>query len=537
MSASTTPTPASATLPLAVIEQLRTAAAELGIDLPGATNFAPTINITMPIRALAYEIGRLIRLRDIFIRAKEIGTVSLEGEWKRMTPKRFAGWLEEFCVFNTGATRRIRDSLTPEEAAQILELDIFIECIRPLESINTMRLPVRRGGDWKIELLPSGYDTESRIYTVDLVQYPLDWTLDAARDFLDLHGKDYPWAFPNEEVGPLRRNRSWAVQVAVMIGTFCRSFFPQGSPKPMVAIIGNQAGTGKSTLVAMTLMPVFGHASAGKMCKDDEAMDKELETAARVFAPYLFLDDIGGGIFSTPLNRFITASSHAGRCMGGNSEMFRVPNVTQVFVTGNDIKVSGDLMRRALCIELHLATEVRGRTYTRPITPLYLARPEIRAQFLAAFWALVRQAISMRESDPEGPLPMGLESFEDYTSTISFIAQVAGYSDPLFPPDLSGAGNEEETEMSDLLINLATRSAANTSFTRLEMVEAARTLGVLESLVGLPGDKDLDQTQMKRWGRQLQRWRGRELTDAKGRRFQFSRRRMTKGATYPLTFI
>jgi hypothetical protein len=42
---------------------------------------------------------------------------------------------------------------------------------------------------------------------------------------------------------------------------------------------------------------------------------------------------------------------------------------------------------------------------------------------------------------------------------------------------------------------------------------------------------------MKRWGRQLQRWRGRELTDAKGRRFQFSRRRMTKGATYPLTFI
>jgi len=69
------------------------------------------------------------------------------------------------------------------------------------------------------------------------------------------------------------------------------------------------------------------------------------------------------------------------------------------------------------------------------------------------------------------------------------------------------------------------------------MVEAARTLGVLESLVGLPGDKDLDQTQMKRWGRQLQRWRGRELTDTKGRRFKFSKRRMTKGATYPLTFI
>jgi hypothetical protein len=527
----------SATLPLAVIEQLRTAASELGIDLPGAVNFAPTINVTMPIRALAYEVGRLVRLRDIFIRADEIGTISPKGEWKKMTPKRFAGWIEEFAVFTSGSSRRVRESITPDEAAQILEIDIFRESLRPLESINTMRLPIRRSAAWQIELLPIGYDTPSRIFTIDLLEYDHDWTLDQARDFLDDHGKDYPWASPSDDPVPLRRNRSWAVQIAIMLGTFCRAFFPPGTPKPMVAIIGNQAGTGKSTLVAMALMPVFGHASAGKMCKDDEAMDKELETAARTYASYLFIDDIGGGIFSSPLNRFITASSHAGRCMGGNSEMFRVPNVTQVFVTGNDIKVSGDLMRRALCLELHLATEVRGRTYTRSITPLYLARPEIRKQFLSALWAIVHLAAEYIATDPTCPMPAGLESFEDYTTTISFLTQSAGYADPLVLPDLSGAGNEEETEMSDLLIDLATRSAANTSFTRLEMVEAARTLGVLESLVGLPGDKDLDQNQMKRWGRQLQRWRGRELTDAKGRRFQFSRRRMTKGATYPLTFI
>jgi hypothetical protein len=134
-------------------------------------------------------------------------------------------------------------------------------------------------------------------------------------------------------------------------------------------------------------------------------------------------------------------------------------------------------------------------------------------------------------------MPAGLESFEDYTTTISFLTQSAGYADPLVLPDLSGAGNEEETEMSDLLINLASKTTANTTFTRIEMVEAARNLGVLESLVGLPGEKDLDSNQMKRWGRQLQRWRGRELTDTKGRRFIFSRRKMTKNSIYPLTFI
>jgi hypothetical protein len=194
-------------------------------------------------------------------------------------------------------------------------------------------------------------------------------------------------------------------------------------------------------------------------------------------------------------------------------------------------------MRRALCLELHLATEVRGRTYTRSITPLYLARPEIRKQFLSALWAIVHLAAEYIATDPTCPMPAGLESFEDYTTTISFLTQSAGYADPLVLPDLSGAGNEEDTEMADLLIDLATRSAADTTFTRIDMVEAARNLGVLESLVGLPGDKDLDQNQMKRWGRQLQRWRGRELTDTKGRRFKFSRRKMMKGATYPLTFI
>ena len=514
----------------------------MGIDLPGSAQYAPTIDVAMPIRALAFEMGRLLSKRDLFVKAGEVGTVHAEtGEWKRMSARRFPGWCEEFCAFKSSGGRRLRDSLAVEDAAQLLEMDIFLDSLRPLDAIHTMRLPVRRGSAWEIEWLPEGYDAPSRIYTVDRLKYAMDWTLEKACAFLNEHGESYPWSWPTEERDRLSANRSWSVQVATMIGVYCRALFPQGTPKPMTTVIGNQPGTGKSTLVAMSLMPVYGHASAGKTPKDETEMDKELETQARTMAPYLFLDDIGGGLFSGPLNRFITASSHAGRCMGGNSEIFRMPNVTQVFSTGNDIKISADLMRRSLAIELHLATDVRSRTYARTITPMYLAKDEVRQGFLSALSALVRNAVESRaEVRADGGVPAqvkGMESFEDYTATVSEIVQRAGYADPLAPPELAGGGAEDEDEMRELLIKLASEAAVDTDFDRQEMVEAARRLGLLEGLVGLVGDKDLDSSAMKRWGRQLQRWRGRELVDETGRRFRFSHRKQRRVAKYPLKFI
>ena len=131
----------------------------------------------------------------------------------------------------------------------------------------------------------------------------------------------------------------------------------------------------------------------------------------------------------------------------------------------------------------------------------------------------------------------GLESFEDYTSTISTIVQVAGYTDPLVAPELASSGAEDDDEMRLLLVTIATATEDDTEYDRNSMVEAARTAGLLEGLVGLAGDKELDSKMSKRWGRQLQKWRGRQLVDGRGRRFVFSHRHQKTGKKYPLTFL
>jgi len=526
-------------VPLDILQQLSDSAEALGITLPGVVRMAPTIDPGQDIRMLAQEIGSLLAGRNIFLRGGVVGTVDEEtGEWEVMSPKRFTSWVEGFCKFLPNP-RKARNSISMEDAVQILAADLFRSRLRPLDTIHKIRMPVVRK-DGKIEFLEKGYDAESRIYTVETLKYEMDWPVEQAVQFLNEHGEGYPLAWPEGvEPGNLLENRSWSVQIAAILGTYCRAMFSPGTTRPMFAYLANQAGTGKSTLVAMALNPVFGSSATTKTPRDDDKMNSEIETIARVRRPYVFFDDIGFGMFSTPLNRFITSARHAGRIMGANAEFFDEPAVTQVFATGNGLKISTDLMRRGLYVDLFLAGEVRGRKFAKIITPAYLSREDVRAKFLAASCALVKNYIARTAELPADArgVPNPLPSFEEWTNVIGAMVVLAGYLDPTTVPELSTGGDEDEDEIRELLIKIASESPTDCSFDRPEIVTKARRFGLLESLVGITGEKDIDPNTGKKLGRQLQRWRGRELVDSCGRRFRFGKGRGNKGAKYPLTFL
>lgn len=530
-------------VPLDVLNKLLPMAEQMGLNIPGMTRFAPLVDLTQPISALALEIGRLVARHNIFLKPnRTVVTVEPEtGEEEAMTSLRLPDYLEQWATFHAPGARQKRDSLTAEDAGQILRTDTFRSCLRPLNGVNKMRLPVLRSGElWNVEFLPAGYDQATGIFTVETLKYEMDWPIDKATDFLNSHGVAYPlvWETP-EGQRDLFQNRSWSVQVAAMVGVYCRALFEPGTPRPMILIVGNKPGTGKSTLVAMILSAIYGTASATNIPKDEDRMISTLETAARSRRPYLFFDDVPFGLFNNALYEFILAPSHSARKMGNNEEFFEEPNMTQVFATGNDIKFDDNLKRRALIIDLFLETEVRGRKFDRFINAPYLAKRATRANFLAAMCAIVRNYIEMRPmmSPEQLALVRPLESFEDWSEMIAYMVMLAGYCDPLAQPDLAGSGSEDDDEMKELLLALATDADEDCVFTRAEMVDEARRRKLLEGLVGLEGDPAPDSKVNKKWGRRLQKYRGQRFVDGKNRRFQFSHRKQKTGAHYPLTFI
>lgn len=529
-------------LSLEVLQKLLPAAAELGLELPGMARFAPTIDITQSISAVALEVGRMIGRQNIFLQGDKVVTVDEQtGEKKTMSARRFPSYCEQFAAFKAPGARQKRDSLAVEDAAQILETDIFRSCLRPLAAVHTMRLPVLRKGElWDIDFLPAGYDAESQIFTVELLKYDTTWDIGRATQFLDEHGAGYCFTWPEEkDRGAVAMNRSWSVVIAAMLGVYCKAMFEPGTPRPIILAVGNKPGTGKSTLVAMMLMPVFGVCATTAIPKDDDRMISTLETVGRTRRPYLFFDDVPFGLFNNALYQFVLSQTHSGRIMGANAEFFEEPNVTQVFATGNDIKFDDNLKRRALIIDLFLDTEVRGRNFTRVINPTYLRQESVRIGFLSALCAIVKNYVEMRPhlTPEQVAVFRPLESFEHWTETISAMVQLAGYTDPLAQAELAGSGSEDDDELKELLIKVATEAEKDEVFSRSELMEKARTWKLLEGLVGLEGEPPPDSQANKRWGRRLQKYRGQKYVDGKGRRFQFSHRRHKSGASYPLTFL
>jgi len=532
-------------IPLSVAQQLQSEAEKLGINLPGTIRYAPTINVTMPIRMLALELGRLLATRNLFLRGEDVVTVDEEtGEIRPMTPKRLPGWAEEFCAFEAPGARRVRDSLSVDDAAQILETDVFRGCLRPLTAVHQMVLPVMRPlkegqAVADVEFLEPGYDVPSGIYTVETIKYDRAWTLQQAQIFALEKHIGFPWnrTEKDEKWGDssvwLAYNRSFSVHMMAVLGQYCKAMFPPGSLFPIMAYFANKPGTGKTRLAEIAVSAVHGFAASTGAPKDDEKMDVKLETVAQSMSSYLILDDIGGGLRSNPLNRFTTESWHNGRKFHSNSEMFRVPNVTQVFVTANDLPTSEDIDRRALIVELFLDTEVKGRKFPFVITPQWLALPETRASFLAMCCAFVRNWLEHGRILHSSPL----ETYEEWTSIIGGMVIDGELADPLQAREGVVGGSVDEDEFKQLLIEAASDLMSSCLLTRARLVEIARKNGLLENVVGAQGSADPDDSANRKFGRRMQRWRGQKLKDKSGRVFQFGHKKMKTGAGYPVTFF
>jgi hypothetical protein len=430
----------------------------------------------------ARAIGKILAPKNIFARGGLVFAVNDRKDGLTpMTPETLRTWVEDYLVLfkvrklaGTDELIQFKRTINQTDAAGILASPQFMEQLQQIERFNPIRVPVMRyrDNDLRIELLPEGYDEETKSFTCDSVPIIDGMELTDAKGIIDEILSEFVFA---------DSGRSKAVAVAAMLTVFGRGLLPAKSLRPCFIFLANAPGAGKTLLVKCATVPVLGYAPAGTKPKDEDEMRKTLLAAVLEARPVIFFDNTKRHITSEALEGFLSSQDYAGRILG-QTKSFRGENNAVVFFTGNGCTVSPDMRRRSLFCELFLEVErAEDRVFQSNLeVPVLLER---RSEILTALWALVQDW----DADMRPKPSRSNSSFPDWSEIIGGIVEHAGYGCPLETPQIEAAADQDGADMRTLV-----KAIANGSQLKVvqfeEVVDAARAGGLFEWCIPPNGD-------------------------------------------------
>lgn len=512
----------------------------------------PSIYTRRPISDLARAVAGNIPAGTLWLYRGQPVTIGSKSETDKdgntytkpdvqaMDADRFATWVEQYMSFRkTEAVQSETESLGKPKIVQILASDIFRRSLREVKLITGVRLPIwgptdPATGKRSIVLAPAGYDPASGIYTLDLLRYstaPIAPEL--CRAAMSTLLGEFPWDDITDGTRTPETSRCFACFVAYMVGQYCQHLI---NLQPIVIFNANQQGSGKTLLAAIGLAPVHGAPTITPCPNMDEELRKTLFATLNSGASYCLLDDLTSLVAST-VNQFSTAPTVSDRKMH-SQETIILPNTMQIISTGNNLKLTPDIVRRALIVDLFAEESPTDATHANHLEITATNRPAWRAGLLSILWSWVN---AWAEAGMPEVCPANAKaSFESFARIAGNITRHAGYGDPFEKRVADGTSGDTVNNLLEYLIRgIATASCPhfpeeseqNTrTITLAEMLEAATVYGITDA-VTFGNDKT------KSLGQKLARFKGRKFTDNRGRRFQFGRRRGMDGTKYDFFFF
>jgi hypothetical protein len=452
----------------------------------------------------ASDMGKALAGSEIYNRNGTPFTVDHLGQTlKLMTPDSFRTWAEKHVVCfswdepDEGPPMRIRKSMSVTEAGTTLASEHFLKRLRSVRKLNQVRQPVLRKSD-KIELLPVGYDAESRTYTFDTpgVIFSEELTLDEAKAILD--GLFAEFCFQDD--GGLSKS----VAMSGLLTPFAYGILPHGALVPCFIVVGNAEGAGKTLVVKVMVVPVLGKFEAGTKPGNEEELRKALLAVVMESQNCIILDNIKDHLGSSSLEAFLTTTVWKDRILG-SSKSFTGEKSTVVFATGNSCTVSPDMRRRSLVVHLFMREErAEARKFDRPLDVSYLL--EHRSQILNALWVLIKAWDAAGR--PKGSKTHS--SFPEWTKTIAAIIEHAGYPSPAEISSVECSADQDGNDMRKM-VNAISANTPQKICTFSDLVDFARTVGAFESTLGTEGE--LDRKARTTFSKILKRYAGRFIGD------------------------
>ena len=440
------------------------------------------------LSAFALELAQNLQHAQLYRKGdKAVFQKSSAAEFGIMTGTKFVTWVErsvecyEGQLNADGSGIRLR-SINKATADTVLNSEQFLETLPTVESCNQIRQPViDRNGN--LRLLPTGYDTETRILTArGGPQYPLGMTLTTAREYLNKLLSEF--CFSNSGYGK-------AVQVAAMITAYGMGLLSRTSVIPAFVFNANEAGAGKGLCVNLALIPVLGMEPAAATIKSQDEMGKWLFAAARAGERFLFLDNIDIPLADPHLEKFLTSSRVSARvlCSSDNQSL---PKQTMVIITGNRLTMRSDMRRRSLVVELFLPqARAEARQIQNPMDVQHITAES--PQILGCLHALVREWVQAGKPGPTRLHP----SFMEWSAKIGGIVQHAGFECPIPCLEITADTDPEVADMERLVAQVHA-AAKPFGLTFREIVEICQQHGLFEGQLPSGGAERNSNTAFSR---------------------------------------
>ncbi len=225
---------------------------------------------------------------------------------------------------------------------------------------------------------------------------------------------------------PFANESTKAAALAAILTPVVRSAID--GPVPLFLIHAHAAGTGKGKLVNVAGIIATGAAVPCMSSVEEAEFEKRIVSALLGGQPMLLIDNVRGKIGSATLDALLTTDGEWSGRLLGKSETVNLPMQLVVYVTGNNLKIGGDLARR--CIPVFLDSKLERPEHRTDFRhPKLVAHVKAnRARAVAAVLTIVKAYLAA--GAPEVALkPLG--SFEAWTAIVRAPLVWLGCADPV----------------------------------------------------------------------------------------------------------
>ena len=418
------------------------------VDLqPTSYVFDRIVNAVRPADKFFNLQGRLVYIKSTGVEV--VGTHNLNGLLSPFVE------IETFVLQRGGAVSKGYRLLPLTHSNAFLESPAVLSAFPPLNHFT--RSPVF-DRDWKL-VSDAGYDAASGIYYDGPVIEPRP-----TMELLDQTLADFCWKSAADRVN--------------FIGGLVTGVTSNHWPGSHAAVMynANQSGAGKSTLARFMGFLLHGGCHSVSYTTNDEEFEKQLATRVSAGDRVILIDNAKHTgrvreVSSAVLERSITEPVLSYRRLGSNT-LIRRPNDVIFGITMNNAKLSVDLTRRCMPINLEVQGNVRGRRFAHEDIDAFVL--EHRWELLAEVVGLVKRWVEAGRPYPERPARHSVG--QRWAATIDAILRhqdVRGFLD-----NMTEAERTFDADY-DGLLELCTEGYTNGPMTAAKWVDYAIERGLL----------------------------------------------------------